>query len=420
MDFLARDRIGRRLLDGLSALGVVVLFDRRGIGLSDPITDWSVPLVEQWADDLAAVIADTCADPPVVLSLSDYWGPARLFAAAHPSALSKLVLYEPVGPIVSADLSRVADQVIPAGRASKRRRGTPQLGKDWIGEVCPSRAADQPFREWWDAAGRTGASPGVASRVYESPPESCVARLRSAHERITVPTLVLRRPANRLGSASLPDPVAEAISDARRVDLPGDDFHWLGEDVDSLLAEISRFVTGAPRLPQPERMLSAVLFTDLVGSTEQASAAGDRRWRTILDHHDAVIADIVAHNGGEVIKTTGDGVVATFPSADRALTAATAIRASLHEEDLHVRIGVHVGDIERRGDDVAGLAVHIAARVMALARRDEILVTASVPVAVTGAPHHFEPFGEHTLKGVPGSWDLQRVTTTPATHPLTE
>jgi class 3 adenylate cyclase len=390
MEFLERDRVGARLLEGLAAIGRLVLFDRRGIGLSDPITDWSRPLIAQWADDLAAVVEHVCAVRPVVVSLGDYWGPARLFAADHPDALAELVLYEPAGPVAAVDLSNM-------------------VSDDWLAHVCPSRGDEKAFRDWFDAAGRTGASPGVAARIYERPPDACISRLAASHARISVRTLVLRRPGNLVGSAELPDPVASEIRAGERVDLAGSDYHWLGNDIDSLLAEMSRFVTGESYLPSPERELCAVMFTDLVGSTERATALGDVLWKATIERHDAAVARIVAQNGGRVVKTTGDGVLATFASTSRALRAVARIRAQLRTDDLEVRIGLHVGDVERRSDDLAGIGVHIAARVMALAGAGEVLVTASVPIAATGTDYHFELAGEHTLKGVPGTWRLFRV-----------
>jgi class 3 adenylate cyclase len=398
MDFLEQDRTGTRLVDGLAAIGCVVLFDRRGIGLSDPITDWSRPLVEQWAEDLASIVTRICAVPPVVVSLGDYWGPARLFAARHPHALSSLILYEPTGPGSSVDLSISAGSDPSSSGASE----------DWIARVCPSRVEDQTFREWFDTAGRIGASPGVAARIYDRPDDDCVRRLRDAHKNIVVPTLVLRRPGNLLGSAARPDPVADDIPRGERADLPGNDYHWLGEDVDALLAEISRFVTGESVLPPPVRELCAVLFTDLVRSTEQAATVGDKRWKATLDRHDAVITREVTRNGGVLVKSTGDGALATFSSADRALLAAQAIRDRLADENLSVRIGVHVGDVERRGTDVAGIGVHVAARVMATAEPGEVVVTGSVPLAAAGTEHRFEVIGERSLRGIPGLWTLFR------------
>jgi class 3 adenylate cyclase len=212
-----------------------------------------------------------------------------------------------------------------------------------------------------------------------------------------------------VGSAPRPDPVAAQIRGAERVDLAGSDYHWLGSDIDALLAEVSRFVTGESQLPSPERELCAVVFTDLVGSTERVTALGDALWKATIERHDAEIARIVAHNGGRVVKTTGDGVLATFPSTGRALRAIDRIRSQLRRDELDVRVGVHVGDIERRAGDVAGIGVHIAARVMALAAAGEVLATASVPIAAAGTSHEFEAAGEHALKGIPGTWDLFRV-----------
>jgi class 3 adenylate cyclase len=360
--------------------------------MSDPITDWSRPVVEQWAEDLGAVLT-VCRPAPLVLALGELWGPARLCAAAHPEAVGALALYEPTGPTIPVDL------------ASGRRKGV----EDWVAHICPSRAEDRAFREWFDLAGRTGASPAVASRLYERPPGACIDRLIEAQTRITAPVLVLRRPENLVGSPPRPDPVADAVPDGRRVDLRGTDYHWLGEDVDSILAAVSHFATGEHRLPDPERILCAVLFTDLVGSTEHVAHLGDTRWKMVLDRHDGAIAEEVGARGGVVVKSTGDGVLATFSSVDQALRAAAAIHDRLGADELRVRVGLHVGDIERRGDDVAGIAVHVAARVMAQAAPGETLVTEPVAVAVRGAVHEFEPAGEHELKGVPGTWTLARV-----------
>jgi class 3 adenylate cyclase len=211
----------------------------------------------------------------------------------------------------------------------------------------------------------------------------------------------LRRPGHLLGSHSGDDPVATQIPGARCVHIGSADFHWLGEDIDSILHEVSRFVTGHSRLPSPERVLCAVLFTDLVGSTERAHQLGDARWKSLLERHDRLITDEVERRGGRIVKTTGDGVLATLQSADRALQAADAIRDGLSAQGLSVRIGVHVGDVERRANDVAGMGVHLAARVMALAGPGEVFVTASVPMAVAGSHHRFELVGNRTLKGVP-------------------
>ena len=180
-------------------------------------------------------------------------------------------------------------------------------------------------------------------------------------------------------------------------------------DVDALLAEVAAFVIGERRIPPPRRLLSAVLFTDLVSSTERAAALGDADWKSVLDRHDAVVRAIVGRNGGSVIKTTGDGVLALVPSAGTCLHVAATISHDLAAEGLDVRMGAHVGDVDRRGDDVSGLAVNIASRVMSTAGTGEIVVTAPVVAAVAGQAVAFESLGARELRGVPGAWELFRV-----------
>ena len=202
---------------------------------------------------------------------------------------------------------------------------------------------------------------------------------------------------------------AERIPHATLVELEGrDHFPFVG-DVDALVAEIAEFVVGERRLPAPQRLLSAVMFTDLVGSTERAASLGDEDWKSVLDRHDAAVRTIVGRCGGSVVKTTGDGVLALLPSAGVGLRVATEIRRDLAFEGLDVRIGLHVGDIDRRGDDVSGLAVNIASRVMSKGGAGEIVVTGSVVAAVAGQAVAFEPLGTHELKGIPGAWELFRL-----------
>ena len=196
------------------------------------------------------------------------------------------------------------------------------------------------------------------------------------------------------------------IRGAQRIDLPGRDLAMFGGDADAMLAEISRFVTGEHRLPAAERVLAAVLFTDVVGSTEQASAMGDARWARLLDRHDAVARSCVGRRGGTVVKSTGDGVMAVFPSAGEAVRCGLDLVAAVDDVGLAIRVGIHAGDVDRRGNDLSGIAVHIAARVNAVAERGEVLVSESVPRLVSGGGFEFVDRGEHALKGVPEPWRL--------------
>jgi class 3 adenylate cyclase len=395
-ELLPDDPIGARLLEGLSSLGRLAVFDRRGVGLSDPIVDWKRPLVDQWSDDLAAVISAAGFTRPVVFAW-DVFGVARRFAIRFPDACDRLVL---LAPAPSPD--RQGDDWHDA--FWNEMRNMTAGASDLIARSFPTRSKDPAFLAWLDRAGRAGASPASAERVVEANYE----QLRSTpieHHLVRVPTLVLSRPRNLTRPPEIVQRVADAIDGAQLVELPGDDDLAIGADVDALIAEIARFLTGEVRVPPPSRTLCAVLFTDLVSSTERAADLGDEHWKAVLNQHDEVVRNAIGRCAGRVVKTTGDGVVAILPSASNALRSAYDIRRLLGLEGLEVRIGLHVAEVEARGDDIAGLGVHVAARIMSAARAGEILVSATIP-AIVSRDHDFEPRGTHVLKGVPGEWEL--------------
>ena len=393
-----------RLLQGLRSLGRTVVFDRRGIGLSDPIVDWERPILDQWADDLSAVAEASGALDSVVFAWDGY-GVASRFAAMNPGRLRTLVLYQPsTAPGDrwdgwNADRLALLRENLGGGRGH------------FLEQIAPSRASDASFRDWYLHAGRAGASPATASRIWESvfstrPGDQLLDGVRT-------PTLVLYRRGDVYAPAEAVRLAASQISGATLVELDGaDHFPFIG-DVDSVVAEIAAFVVGQRRLPPPQRLLAVLMFTDLVSSTEQAALLGDDRWKSVLDRHDAVVRAAVGNCGGSVVKTTGDGVLALLPSAGSAIRVAERIREQLAAEGLAVRIGIHIGDIDRRGDDVSGISVHIAARVMAFADSGQVAMTAAVPAAVTGQVAAFETLGAHTLKGVPGVWELFRLADVP-------
>ena len=243
--------------------------------------------------------------------------------------------------------------------------------------------------------------------MYRAPTEDELAAVDAAIAAMPGPVLVLRR--NSPFKSEYRHVLVEDIPGATYVDIPGTDAHIVGNEVDALLAEITRFVTGESRTPAPERLLAAVLFSDLVSSTEHATAVGDARWKQLLDRHDDVSRACVGRRGGTVVNTTGDGVVATLPSAIGAIRAAQELRTALEAEGLAVRVGIHVGDIDRRGANISGLGVVTAARVMALASGGEILVSSTVVLAATGEAIEFESRGQRPLKGLPGTWELYAV-----------
>lgn len=399
-ELLAEDPIGARLLDGLTGIGRLAVFDRRGIGLSDPILDWERPLVDQWSDDLATVVAAAGFPRPVVFAW-DIVGVARRFAIRFPDACDRLVLLTP-----APSPSREGDEWHDEFWGSLRRVTTGDAdGTDLVDLSFPTRARDPEFRAWLDRAGRAGASPATAARMIDASDEQLRA-FPIEHHLVRVPTLVLARPRNATRPHHVVQRVADAIDGAVIVDLPGDDDLAIGSDVDALVAEIARFVTGEAKVPPPTRSLCAVLFTDLVSSTERAAALGDERWKAVLDRHDDVARRTIGRAAGRVVKTTGDGILAVLPTASLALDAADEIRGSLAQQGLDVRIGIHVAEVEARGDDIAGLGVHVAARIMSAAATGEILVSATVPAIVDGRHRRFASRGRHTLKGVPGEWEL--------------
>jgi class 3 adenylate cyclase/pimeloyl-ACP methyl ester carboxylesterase len=388
-----------RMLDGLRGLGRLVIFDRRGLGQSDPIVEWTRPLVEQWAQDLETVIRATDACDAVVFAW-DAFGVGSRFAADHPELLHSLVLMHAV-PLTGDD-----ENDWTKTRADAARENIEGRHHTFLDEIAPSRVGDDAFREWYNRAGREGASPATATRIFESvfATGSEVQRLAD----VMAPTLVLYRRESDYIPPMLAETTAELIPNAQLVGLDGGDFFPFSGDVDAVVAEIAAFVVGERRLPPPTRSLAAIMFTDLVGSTTRAAEIGDARWRSLIERHDDILRTVIGRNGGNVVKTTGDGVLALLPSASGALRAARQARAELARIGLELRVGIHVGDVDKRGTDVSGLAVNIAARVMSVAD-GQVTVTAQVAGAVAGDPIRFEMLGAHELKGVPGRWDLYGV-----------
>ena len=391
-----------RMLEGLRSIGRVIVFDRRSVGLSDPITDWEKPILEQWAEDLTAVVEQSGAHDVVVFAW-DSFGIGSRFAARHPELLERLILFQVLG---GSDKSWAEWVHHRLGGLKQSIDGADD--DDLLAQLAPSRASDPSFREWYERAGRVGASPATAGRMWD-----LVFRTPASEQRladVTTPTLMLFRPDNTYVPPEAAQWAASELPDATIVEVDGPDVWPFVGDVDAVVAEIADFVVGERRVPPPERVLAAVLFTDLVDSTRRAADLGDAGWKALLDRHDLAVRNAVGRCGGRVVKTTGDGVLAVFPAAGVAVRAAERMHQELAAAELEVRIGVHVGDIDQRGDDISGLAVNIAARVMAAAGPGELLATSSVVAAIAGQTEQFEPAGTHDLKGVPGKWELFRRT----------
>lgn len=396
IEVLPDDRIAARLLDGLAAIGPLVIFDRRGIGLSDPL-DWERPVFEQWCDDLAAVMGAAGIDRATLFGWETGGAVALRFAAREPDRVSSLVVFHAVA-LDEHDRAAWSTQMERRLQAAVRGEG------DLAGHVAPSRHDDPTFGPWIERAGRLGASPAVAARLWTAIlREPIDGELLAA---ISAPTLVLQRPANAVIPAACAAFISAHVRGSRVVDLSGADVHPVAGDIDELLAAVTEFVTGRRSALPTERGLAAVLYTDLAGSTERLARLGDDVWRGVLDRHDAVSQRVVDRHGGHVVKVTGDGILATLPTARAALHAARALRAELASLGLELKVGVHVGEVDYRGDDVSGLAIHLAARVLGAAAPGEILASASVPLAAAGAGFTFTSRGSVPLRGLPGTWEL--------------
>ena len=393
MEAFFEDTVCLRVLEGLADLGRLIMFDRRGIGLSDAPASWDGPGSARWSDDVEAVVRAAEGHRPVLVGALGSLAPIVVFCDRHPADVAAAAVLEPT--LWRYSRAFIDEQISGA--------------VDSLTWLTPSRADEPGFREWFVRAGQTGASPSAAARSYLVSDDDENRALEEAAARMSVPFLVLRRPAHPFSPRPDQDAAAALVRGAERVEIPGRDLAMFGNEADAMLAEISRFVTGEHRIPEADRVLAAVLFSDVVGSTEQASAMGDTRWARLLDRHDALARSCVGRRGGRVVKFEGDAVMAVFPSAGEAVRCGLDLVAAVAAVGLQIRVGIHAGDVDRRGDDLSGMAVNIAARVSATAAAGEVLVSETVPRLVTGASLAFVDRGEHTLKGVPDRWRLYAV-----------
>jgi class 3 adenylate cyclase len=392
-----------RSMRRLGSFARLIRFDRRGIGLSDPVSPSAPPTLEQWVEDALAVLDAAGSTEAVVLAPAEASLVGLLFAATHPGRVSALV-------IVNGWARGLVDTDYPRGISKERAEQfldatnpSPEASTaEGVAMFAPSAANDRNFREWWDETGRRGASPATARALTRVAIESDVRAVLPA---IRVPTFVVHFRDEYF--VELGRYLADRIPGARFVEIDGaDNYWWAADNADLALDEIEEFITGVRGGHAVDRVLATVLFTDIVGSTERSSELGDSRWRDLLDRHDAAVRRQLARFRGREIKSTGDGFLATFDGPARALECAGAIRDAARQLGLDVRSGVHTGEIEIRGDDIGGIAVHIAARVEAKADPGEVWVSRTVTELVVGSGVAFADKGTHELKGVPGTWQL--------------
>ncbi len=389
----------------LASFGRLLRFDRRGVGLSDRGSTSVPPTTEQWMQDGIAVLDAVDSERAAVFAPLVGSPEGLMLAAMHPERVSGLIVVNGAARATWAPdyPDGLPQSLVDSSVMLNAEPDAVEQGYNALAVFAPSVANDPAFRAWWDRAGNLGATPAMARAmqavVYETDVRNFLPLIR-------VPTLIIHRADNPFFSVGHGRYLAEHIPGAKRVELSGADLlYWVG-DTGPMLDEIEEFLTGVRGGSGAERILATVLFTDIVGSTDRAAQLGDGRWRDLLDRHDQSVRIQIERFRGREVKTVGDGFVATFDSPSRAIECALAIRDSLKAFDIDVRGGIHTGEVEVRGDDVAGVAVHIGARVSALAGPGEILVSSTVKDSVVGSSVEFEQRGEHELKGVPGTWRL--------------
>jgi class 3 adenylate cyclase len=389
----------------LASFARVIRLDQRGIGLSSRVPSTDVIGPEFWARDVVSVMDAVGCERATIVAPGFTGMTGLVLAAEYPERVSSLViingaarsLYAPDYP-----MGAKIEELDPYTTVLTDPDAVDQ-GFDMLGIIAPSVARDDAFRAWWDAAGNRAASPSMARAMILSIRH---ADVRHTLPRITAPTLILHRADSDFTPVAHGRYLAEHIAGAHFVELPGDDtLYWVG-NTGPMLDEIEEFITGMRGGSDAERLLTTIVFTDIVGSTERAAVLGDGRWRDLLDNHDTIIRHELQRFGGREVNTAGDGFVATFSSPSAALACADDIIDAVRVLGIEVRVGIHAGEVEVRGADVAGMAVHIGARVAALAGPSEVLVSSTVRDIVTGSRHRFADRGESALKGVPGEWHL--------------
>jgi len=404
IDYAWEEPSVRRFLERLGSFARVVWFDKRGTGLSDKVAD--LPILEVRVDDVRAVMDAVGVARAAVMGVSEGGSMSALFAATYPARTNALVLF-------GAFARRIWSEDYPfAPTAEQREEWIRALERGWghdneIEQLAPSRAQDAAFVGWFRRYGRASVSPSAAVALARMNTD---IDIRAILPSIHVPTLVLHRDGDLdvgVGNARY---LARAIPGARLIELPGRDHLIYAGDVDPILDEVEEFLTGHRSHAADSRVLTTILFSDLVGSTERASRLGDRAWTELLARHDGIVRASLSRYGGREVKTTGDGFLATFDGPARAVRCAASIRGELRGLELEARFGVHTGECEMRGRDVGGIGVHIAARIMGLATAGQILATSTVKDLTSGSGIRFTDRGLQSLKGVPEPWHVFEAT----------
>jgi class 3 adenylate cyclase len=388
-------------LHKLAAFSRLILLDRLGSGLSD-----RGPSGQSFEDDMddVALVLDSVGSERTAFFGTHLGGRlALLFAATYPDRTKAVVAF-------ASHPASMRDDDFPWGSSVENRAQLLAALQDgsydparMLSRMAPHEVADPSFQQWWRMFNLSAIT---APEVYDTVVALGSVDIRRLLGSIRVPTLLLHRAGDQWVDVQTSRYMAERIPGARLVELPGDDHLPFFGDQDAVVALTQEFLTGVLPVPDPDRMLATVLFTDIVDSTRLATELGDRRWHRLLEQHNQVVREQLARFRGREVKTTGDGFLASFDGPARAIRAAHAIRAELAEHDLQIRAGLHTGEVELVGDDIGGIAVHLAARVLAQAQAGEVLCSRTVKDLVAGAGFGFTDRGTHQLKGVPDSWQL--------------
>jgi pimeloyl-ACP methyl ester carboxylesterase len=392
-------------LDRLASFTRLILFDKRGTGLSDRVPVEKLPTLEERMDDVRAVMDAAGSEQGALFGVSEGGPMSMLYATTYPERALALVLY-------GTYAKRVRGADYPWGPTLEQHHDfLDAVQSEWGGPSqvdtwAPSVADDDRFKRWWGQYLRLGASPAAARAVLEMTREIDVRDILPA---IRVPTLILHRSGDRRIDIGGSRYMAERIPNARLVELPGiDHLVWVG-DADAVADEMEEFLTGTRHSAEPNRVLATVLFTDMVESTTRAVQLGDARWRALISDHDRLVRGELTRFRGREIDRRGDGFLAIFDGPARAIRCALSIVERAHELGIQVRAGLHTGELDKIESGIAGIAVHIGARVMSLAGPDEVLVSSTVRDLVAGSGLMFSDKGTYELKGVPGTWSILRV-----------
>lgn len=394
-----------RFLNRLASYSRLILFDKRGTGMSDRVPVDALPTLEERMDDVRAVMDAVESARPALFGWSEGGNMSILFAATYPERITSLVTF-------GVFAKRLWDPEYPWAPTWEQRLAEIDLvGREWgedmdLTTLAPSLARDEAFRNQLTRYLRRSASPGAAAALLRM---NTFIDVRHVLPSIRVPTLILHRANDRDSNIEEGRYISSRIPGAKLVELSGEDhIPWVG-DADAVLHEIQVFLTGMGPPAESDRVLATVMFTDIVGSTERAASLGDRRWRDLLEAYYALVRRELPRFRGREIDTSGDGFLATFDGPARAIRCAVALNQGVPTLGCQIRVGLHTGEVEAMDEKVGGIAVHIGARVAALAGPGKVLVSSTVKDLVAGSGIEFRDLGAHVLKGVPGTWQLFEV-----------